>query len=190
MKQIIRNRLNARGWLLAGLLVLLVAAGWTANRQEQPVSGRIAVQRVTLEPQQTLSPSAQPKETMKAEQTPAVEQPEKDFETYRIELEETRAASAQLLEEVLQDERAEDEIAQRALEQKMDLAKRQEMEKSVETLLRARGFEKSLCIASGDSVSILVFAQTLSQNQAAQILDIAITETGAQAGNVRIIPTL
>ena len=58
----------------------------------------------------------------------------------------------------------------------------------METLLAARGFDQTLCTVRQGSVNIVVRAQSLTQQQAAQILDIAVSESGEPAANVRIVP--
>ena len=80
------------------------------------------------------------------------------------------------------------QTVEEALRQKTELARTREIETTVETLLAARGFDQTLCTVRQGSVNIVVRAQSLTQQQAAQILDIAVSESGEPAANVRIVP--
>ena len=89
---------------------------------------------------------------------------------------------------MIQSPGASAQTVEEALRQKTELARTREIETTVETLLAARGFDQTLCTVRQGSVNIVVRAQSLTQQQAAQILDIAVSESGEPAANVRIVP--
>ena len=93
-----------------------------------------------------------------------------------------------LLNEVIADASAGADTVQAAIRQKAELARTLETEATVETLLKARGFGEVLCTVRQGSVNVVVKTDGLTQQQAAQIMDIAMSESGEPAANVRIIP--
>ena len=60
-------------------------------------------------------------------------------------------------------------------------------EANIETLVKAKGFEECVAIIGEDSVSVVVKAETLQANEAAQILTIVYETTGIHPENVSII---
>ena len=60
-------------------------------------------------------------------------------------------------------------------------------EMNIETLVKAKGFEDCVAIISDDAVSVIVRADSLQANEAAQILSIVYETTGIDPQNVSII---
>ena len=60
-------------------------------------------------------------------------------------------------------------------------------EANIETLVKAKGFEECVAIISDDAVSVIVRADSLQANEAAQILAIVYDTTGIDPQNVSII---
>ena len=60
-------------------------------------------------------------------------------------------------------------------------------EMNIETLVKAKGFEDCVAIISDDAVSVIVRADSLQANEAAQILAIVYDTTGINPENVSII---
>ena len=60
-------------------------------------------------------------------------------------------------------------------------------EMNIETLVKAKGFEDCVAIISDDAVSVIVRADSLRANEAAQILAIVYDTTGIDPENVSII---
>lgn len=60
-------------------------------------------------------------------------------------------------------------------------------EVNIETLVKAKGFEECVAIISDDAVSIIVKAESLQANEAAQILAIAYETTGIAPQNISIM---
>ena len=58
---------------------------------------------------------------------------------------------------------------------------------NIETLVKAKGFEDCVAIISDDAVSVIVRADSLQANEAAQILAIVYDTTGTNPENVSII---
>ena len=60
-------------------------------------------------------------------------------------------------------------------------------EMNIETLVKAKGFEECVAVISDNSVSVIVKAESLQANEAAQILAIAYETTGIPVENISII---
>ena len=60
-------------------------------------------------------------------------------------------------------------------------------EASIETLVKAKGFEECVAVISDDSVSVVVKAESLEANEAAQIFTIVYETTGIAPDKVSII---
>ena len=60
-------------------------------------------------------------------------------------------------------------------------------EANIETLVKAKGFEECVAVISEGAVSIIVKAESLQANEAAQILAIAHETTGISHENISII---
>lgn len=73
-----------------------------------------------------------------------------------------------------------------AEEQRSKLLEYMEMEKSVESLIRNKGFTDAFVLITDKSVNVTVQAETLSDRDAAKILDIVLRETGRDVDDVVI----
>ena len=77
-----------------------------------------------------------------------------------------------------------------AQQQKLDLINCMEMELTVENLVRGKGFDDVIVSMHAGSVNVIVGAQSLTDEQVAQILDIVLRETGESAKNVKVSTAL
>ena len=70
--------------------------------------------------------------------------------------------------------------------QKLDIVNNMEKELTVESLLKAKGFADAAVTLHAGSVNVILSAESLSEEQVAQVLDIVIRETGEPAENVKV----
>ena len=63
-----------------------------------------------------------------------------------------------------------------------------EKESNIESLLKAKGFEKALAIIGDKGISIVVKSEGLTSAQTLQIQDIVTNETSIALANIKIIP--
>jgi len=112
------------------------------------------------------------------------------FEAFRVQRQETRDEEVQYLQAILQDEKTDDATRTTAQLQLAQLTDTMEKELTVETLLQAKGFERVIVLSHDDSVNIVVGGETLTDAQVAQILSIAMEETGESADAIKIIPSV
>jgi stage III sporulation protein AH len=60
-------------------------------------------------------------------------------------------------------------------------------EANIESLVKAKGFEECVAVIADDAVSVIVKAESLQANEAAQILAIVYETTGIAPQNISII---
>lgn len=108
------------------------------------------------------------------------------FEAFRLEREGVRKQEMQYLDEVIATGSIDDETLNKALEQKMALVENMEKEFTIESMISAKGFTDSAVTFHSDSINVVVEANTLSDAEVAQILDIVRRETGASAKDIKI----
>ena len=86
-----------------------------------------------------------------------------------------------------ENEDATEEAKAKAQEQLSKIAVDMQNETNIETLVKAKGFEECVAIISENSVSVIVKAESLQANEAAQIFTIVYETTGIAPQNVSII---
>lgn len=169
------------------LVAFMLAGSYIATMdQTQNVSAALPIQRVPIE--QANQPEPTPG-AARATSEPTTPPATVGFAAYRQTLAGTRSAAVTLLDEVIADTSASAETVQQALQRKSELASVIAMETEMETLLKAKGFSDVLCTINPESVNIVVQSASLTQQQATQIMDIAMSVTGHPASHIRIIPS-
>ena len=107
------------------------------------------------------------------------------FASYREERDNVRTQELAYLDAIVA-QGASEETLNDAQKQKLDLINCMELELTVENLVRGKGFGDVIVSMHAGSVNVIVGAETLSDEQVAQILDIVLRETGEKAENVKI----
>ena len=108
-------------------------------------------------------------------------------EQFRTERQQLRSMQKAQLNEIIFSGADADtvDLAQRQL---MDILTREEQENTLEGLLEIRGFQDAVVSVHRDSVSVLICADVLTQQESGVILDLVCRETGFLSGNIKIIP--
>ena len=99
----------------------------------------------------------------------------------------SRDEAIEVLKLVSENEEASEEAKAAAAEKISQIAVDIQNEASIEALVKAKGFEECVAVISDNSVSVIVKAESLQANQAAQILSIAYETTGISPQNISII---
>ena len=110
------------------------------------------------------------------------------FAAYREERDNVRTQELAYLDAIVA-QGGDAETLSDAQQQKLDLVNAMETELTVENLVRAKGFADVIVSLHKGNVNVVVGAETLSDEQVAQILDIVLRETGKTAENVKISTT-
>ena len=90
------------------------------------------------------------------------------------------------LANTLKDAELTDEDKELATAKALEVSRQMESEANIETLVKAKGFADCLAIVDTDSVKVVVKTQGLDAEQAAQIKNIILEETGVLAENVSV----
>lgn len=110
------------------------------------------------------------------------------FSTYRTDRETTRAQEMLYLEDIISAANADEATINEANNKKLALVGTMETELSLEGLIKAKGFEDCVVTISNNNVNVVVKNSELAADEAAQILNIIVSETDYEAKNVIIIP--
>lgn len=100
---------------------------------------------------------------------------------------QSRDEAIDVLKLVTENEEASEEAKAEAAAKISKIAVDMQNEANIETLVKAKGFEECVAIIGDDAVSVIVKAESLQANEAAQILAIAYETTGIAPQNISII---
>lgn len=109
------------------------------------------------------------------------------FDNARYTRKQSRDEAISVFKSVLNDEKADSAVRLEASESINEYARRGEMETAAENQIKAKGFSECIVYIGDDNASVMVQAQALTSEQAAQILDIVAAETKLNANVIKII---
>jgi stage III sporulation protein AH len=109
------------------------------------------------------------------------------FTATALDRQESRDEAIDVLKMVAESADASAEAKAEAQSKISKIATDIQNEANIETLVKAKGFEECVAIISDDAVSVIVRADSLKANEAAQILAIVYDTTGIDPENVSII---
>ena len=104
----------------------------------------------------------------------------------RVLKEQTRAKNREVLENIMNNEILDSAQKEEAVGNMVALTERSEKEMEAEILLSTKGFTETVVSMGDDSVDVVVCADTLTDAQLAQIMDIVTRKTEVNAENVII----
>lgn len=108
------------------------------------------------------------------------------FANAKLGREQMRAKSKEALMAVVSDSTVADELKQDAIDQIIALTARAENENAAEILLEAKGYEGVVVSISDTEVDVVVNAESVTEQQIAQIEDIVSRKTGVSAEGIVI----
>lgn len=166
--------------VVAVMVVALGAAIWL-NMKYSPTSGKYLGEASYVSNSNIDS---------SAVQTAAKSQEEKSdyFATAKKERESARKEAQETIEETLKNDKLTEEDKKSALAKIEEIGGRMESESNIETLLKAKGFEKAVAVISDTGISVVVKSDGLTSAQTLQIQDIVTSETNIQLSNIKIVP--
>ena len=100
---------------------------------------------------------------------------------------QSRDEAIDVLKLVAEDEEASEEAKAEAAAKISKIAVDIQNEVNIETLVKAKGFEECVAIIGDDAISVVVKAESLQANEAAQIFSIVYETTGISPENISII---
>ena len=109
------------------------------------------------------------------------------FETFRQDREEVRKLEMEYLDEVIAASKSDQETLADAQSQKLALVENMEKEFTIESMIKAKGFEDAAVTFHSGVVNVVVKCDGLEDGQVAQILDIVQAQTGEPAKNIKVM---
>ncbi len=109
------------------------------------------------------------------------------FETFRQDREEVRKLEMEYLDEVIAASASDQETLADAQNQKLALVENMEKEFTIESMIKAKGFEDAAVTFHSGTVNVVVKCDGLEDSQVAQILDIVQDQTGEPAKNIKVM---
>lgn len=181
--------IKKNGIIIASLGLLLVAAGFlnyyltrSDDQQTTTSSGGLLAASRTAAPAATAQKDSQ--------ETIADTSSLDSITVFAQQREQIRDDEVTYLDSIINNEKTDEDTLRMAQEEKLKLVERMELEMVIEGLLAAKGFEKNIVTCGETSINVVVDADTLSEIQVAQILEIVRRESGESAENIKIIPVV
>ena len=113
---------------------------------------------------------------------------ESPLAVFAREREQLRAARRTQLNEILYSSDKDAETSTTARVQLLRLGEWEEAERTIEGVLRSRGYANCICTVHDRSVNVLLAVKSLTREESALIYDLVLRETGISGENVKIIP--
>lgn len=176
-----KGKVFGKSQIAVTAMVLALGAAIWLNMKYTPSSGKYLGEASYVS--NTSSDSGAVQTSAKAEAND-----EDYFTTAKKEREETRKEAQELIEETLKNDKLTDEDKKSALAKAEEIAGRMESESNIETLLKAKGFDKALAVISDTGISVVVESEGLTSAQTLQIQDIITSETNIPLSNIKIVP--
>ena len=95
--------------------------------------------------------------------------------------------AGELLEDILKDDSAEVAVKQAAVDEAAVIAQNILKETNIESLIEAKGFTECVAYINGESCTVVVNGDMEDERNALIVRDIAVSESGVSAENVKII---
>ena len=95
--------------------------------------------------------------------------------------------AVELLEDILKDDSAEVAVKQAAVDEAAVIAQNILKETNIESLIEAKGFTECVAYINGESCTVVVNGDMEDEQNALIVRDIAVSESGVSAENVKII---
>lgn len=105
----------------------------------------------------------------------------------KLNREQTRAKNKEILMDMLGDDSLSEEQKQETIDVLLEMTEISEKEQAAELLLEAKGFADSVVNIVGEEVDVVINATSVTDRQIAQIEDIVMRKTGAEAENIVIM---
>ncbi len=109
------------------------------------------------------------------------------FTECRLSKQQSRDEALELLKSVSESEDSAKETREKANTDMITLAQATDVESTIESLVKAKGFTDCMVYIGDDSVNVVVATNGLTTETAAQINEIVIAETGKGASAVKIV---
>ena len=110
------------------------------------------------------------------------------FAQYRTDREDTRTQEVAYLDSVINSGEVDEQVVTEAMNQKIAITQAMETELILEGLIKGSGYNDAIVTCGDETVSVVLAENSITDEQAVQILEIVKSETGKSAQNIKIIP--
>ena len=117
----------------------------------------------------------------------AVESDDDYFEQARIEREQARSKSIEILNATAQNEALDEGTRAKAGDEIIAAAKNVECEQSIESIAQSKGYSEVCAVVSSDSVNIIVRKKGFGEQDVAKLTEIATEQTKISSNNVKVV---
>ncbi|QIB26008.1 SpoIIIAH-like family protein [Caloranaerobacter azorensis] len=109
------------------------------------------------------------------------------FVEYRLSRDKLRANLVERLNDIVNNEKTDEETRKKAQEEIMRIGNISEKELLIEGLIKAKGFEDALVFLKDNSVRVIVSADVLNEQDVIKILEIVKSETNLEPSAIKIM---
>lgn len=173
-----KGKVLTKGQITVGVLVLGLALAVWLNAKYVPTSTKYLGDAVYVDAT----------ENGEAVETAAKVDTGDYFATAKKERENARKEASDTVEELLKTDKLTEKDKKEIMQKIENINKNIQTEADIETLLKAKGFEKCLVIINDKGITVIVKSDGLNASQTMQIQDIVTTETSINLQNLKIIP--
>ncbi len=175
-----KGKVFGKNQIVVTVMVLALAAAVWLNMKYTPSSGKYLGEASYVS--KTTSSGA-------VQTSAKTEEKSGDYFTEtKKERESARKKERELIEETLKSAKLTDEDKKSAIAKTEELADRMEKETNIESLLKAKGFDKALAVISDSGINVVVKSDGLTSAQTLQIQDAVVSLTNIQLTSIKIIP--
>jgi stage III sporulation protein AH len=115
-------------------------------------------------------------------------EPANFFEDFKVKRETTRREEIEYVRSILNQESLDEAQIAQAQDKIFAITDGMEKELTVEGLLESKGFFPVVAVFHPGSANIIIGAESLTEEEVAQIADIVVRETGVGIADINIIP--
>lgn len=188
-------KLEKRHWVFIGLVGLLFTTAfinYTFNTQSGDINQIALKPTPTPQLEESQSPSTggtDGSETQEGGDDVTTNASSTYFTNFRAERTANREKEIGYLDAIISDKNSDQDTISDAQDQKLALVAAMEKEVTIEGLVKAKGFKDCVVTIQKGTVNVVVDNdEELTQEQAAQILEIARRESGEDVENIKILP--
>lgn len=174
-----KGKVFGKGQLAVGIMVVALAAAIWLNTKYLPSQTKYLGEATYV------SGTTQDKNAV---QTAAKAEATDYFTTAKNDRDKALEEATETVEELLKTDKLSEADKKTALASIEKIAKTIEKQNNIETLLKAKGFDKAIAVISDKGINVVVKSEGLTSAQTLQIQDIVTSETDIALGNIKIIP--
>lgn len=109
------------------------------------------------------------------------------FDNARYTRTQSREEALSLLNSIINDDAVDEATKENAYKEVVAYAKITEGEASLESVLKAKGYTDCIVFLTSDTATVVVAAESLTEQQSVQIFDAVLAQTGFESGSVKIV---